>query len=139
MNLFVDSSGWIALFDSNDKYYQLASKAMTSLQGEIVNFLTSDYVVDESLTYLRKKTGHHVATRFGQWVLSAQHIKFVHVDEAVWQAGWEMFQAYEDKEWAFTDCTSFILMHQHHLWQAFSFDQHFAQAGFQLWPDLPTN
>ena len=104
MNLFVDSSGWIALFDSNDKYYQLASKAMTSLQGEIVNLLTSDYVV-----------------------------------ESVWQAAWEMFQAYEDKEWAFTDCTSFVLMHQHHLWQTFSFDQHFVQAGFQLWPALPTN
>jgi uncharacterized protein len=135
MNLFVDSSGWIALFDSNDKYYQLASKAMNTLQGKVVNFLTSDYVIDESLTYLRKKTGHRVATHFGQWILAAQHIKFIRVDEAVWQAAWEMFQVYDDKEWAFTDCTSFVLMRQLRLWQAFSFDQHFVQAGFQLWPD----
>lgn len=138
MNLFVDSSGWIALFDRYDKYYEAAAKGMASLQGQRVRFLTSDYVFDETLTYLRRKTGHRVAAQFGRWVLTARHVEFVHVDEVVWQAAWEMFQTYDDKEWAFTDCTSFVLMGQHNLWRAFSFDQHFVQAGFQLWPGLNT-
>ena len=139
MNLFVDSSGWIALFDSNDKYHRRASQAVNSLQGKDVNFLTTDYVIDETLTYLRKKTGHLVATRFGQWVLSARHVEFVRIDESAWETAWEMFQVYDDKAWAFTDCTSFVLMRRHNLWRAFSFDQHFVQAGFQLWPSDSTN
>jgi predicted nucleic acid-binding protein len=52
------------------------------------------------------------------------------------EAAWEMFQAYEDKEWSFTDCTSFVLMQRRQLYLAFSFDYHFKQAGFQLWPTL---
>jgi predicted nucleic acid-binding protein len=56
------------------------------------------------------------------------------IDDEVWETAWEMFQAYRDKEWSFTDCTSFVLMQQHHLWQVFAFDHHFEQAGFQLWP-----
>ena len=47
-----------------------------------------------------------------------------------------MFQRYDDKQWAFTDCTSFVLMRQNNLHRAFAFDYHFAQAGFQLWPGM---
>lgn len=45
-----------------------------------------------------------------------------------------MFQAYEDKQWSSTDCTSFVLMQRRLLYLAFSFDHHFEEAGFQLWP-----
>lgn len=134
MNLFVDSSGWIALFDSNDKYYTRSKNALEKLEGLPVHMVTSDYVFDEAVTYLRYKTGHHVATRFGQWLLTAKHVEMIRINEQVWMDAWKMFQAYDDKEWAFTDCTSFVLMRQHNLWQAFTFDHHFEQAGFQLWP-----
>jgi predicted nucleic acid-binding protein len=45
-----------------------------------------------------------------------------------------MFRRYDDKAWAFTDCTRFVVMRQMGLMQAFAFDDHFEQAGFQLWP-----
>jgi predicted nucleic acid-binding protein len=47
-----------------------------------------------------------------------------------------MFQQYDDKQWAFTDCTSFMLMRQHNLHRAFAFDHCFEQSGFQLWPGM---
>ncbi|MEJ2750029.1 MAG: PIN domain-containing protein [Anaerolineae bacterium] len=135
MNLFADSSGWVALFDKSDKYHRAASTSFRQLEGQSVIIQTSDYVFDEAVTLLLKQSGHGAATRFGLWLLAAKNVHIVHVDEIVWQTAWEMFQTYNDKEWTFTDCTSFVLMRQRHLWQAFSFDQHFVQAGFQLWPD----
>jgi predicted nucleic acid-binding protein len=86
------------------------------------------------LTYIQHNYGRHNALRYGRWVLTTEFVKIYHISESVWQDAWKMFQAYGDKEWAFTDCTSFVLMRQHNLWQSFTFDHHFEQAGFQLWP-----
>lgn len=136
MRLFVDSSGWIALFANVDKYYQLATRAFNQIKGSSTQLITSDYVIDESLTYIQRNYGRHNALRFGRWVLTTDLVKIHHIDEVLWRDAWHMFQIYDDKEWAFTDCTSFVLMRQHNLWQAFTFDHHFEQAGFQLWPKV---
>ncbi len=135
MSLFVDSSAWIGLFADNDKYHQLASQAFSTFNADPILF-TSDYVIDETLTHILITYGRQNALRFGRWVLSTPHVEIFRVDEAVWQAAWDMFQSYEDKQWAFTDCTSFVLMHQHNLHRVFTFDHHFEQAGFQLWPGM---
>lgn len=35
-----------------------------------------------------------------------------------------------DKGWGLTDCTSFVVMEQEQITEAFTSDQHFEQAGF---------
>lgn len=134
MSLFVDASGWIALFSAADKYHAAASLAFRSLQTTPRRLVTSDYVLDETLTYLRLTFDHPTAVRFGRWVSAAAYVETIWIDDALWQDAWRMFQSYADKRWSFTDCTSFVLMRQHGLYHAFAFDRHFQQAGFQLWP-----
>jgi predicted nucleic acid-binding protein len=134
MRFFVDTSGWIALVDRQDAHYaDLAAEGRT-LQDQRVRLITSDYVLDEALTHLRARLSHKVATDFGRLALSSTNVEIVRVDEEVWAAAWEIFQAYSDKHWSFTDCTSFAIMRQRNLAQALAFDRHFIQAGFQLWP-----
>lgn len=134
MRLFVDTSGWVALFYRDDKYHASASRAFRLVTSQRNFFFTTDYVLDETITHLRYACGHEIAVQFGKWVLDAQYITKIRIDEALWVQAWNMFQLYNDKEWALTDCTSFVVMKQKQLWQAFTFDHHFAQAGFQLWP-----
>ena len=136
MTLFVDSSAWIGLFGTGDKYHQLASRFFKQLGTQPQRLVTSDYIIDETLTHLLVTYGHHIALQFGRWVLSASFIDKIRIDEEMWQAAWGMFQSYDDKQWAFTDCTSFVLMRQHNMHRAFAFDRHFEQAGFQLWPGM---
>lgn len=136
MKYFVDTSGWVALFDASDKYHPHAVNGFNGLLGTPVNFLTSDYIFDETITLLLQRGGQNQAVRFGNWMLNADNIDLLYIHEDVWKTAWEMFQSYEDKEWAFTDCTSFVLMRQHSLHQAFTFDHHFEQAGFKLWPGM---
>ena len=133
MRLFVDASAWIALFDADDKYNRTASAGLSTIRDQ-VQLVTSDYVLDETLTYLLYDCGKLVAVKCGKWIQNARFIDILRIDEAIWQEAWKMFRAYDDKAWAFTDCTSFVLMQQTKLYRAFTFDQHFAQAGFQLWP-----
>ena len=42
----------------------------------------------------------------------------------------ELFRARADKQWSFTDCTSFTVMARLRLRHALAFDEHFLQAGF---------
>ncbi len=134
MKLFIDTSGWIALFDRSDKYHAIAAQNWQRLRQEPVELFTSDYVHDETITHLLYKCGRHVAMEYGRWLLSTTSVTFVHIDQETWRLAWDFFQTYEDKSWAFTDCTSFVVMQQHQVWKAFTFDHHFEQAGFQLWP-----
>ncbi len=134
MRLFVDSSAWTALFNPRDKYFSQARQAMQSIAGQDAEFVTTDYVLDETLTNLQSGYGHNVAEDFGVWVLQKKNIHIERITEAIWNAAWAMFQQYDDKDFSFTDCTSFVVMRQLKLREAFTFDHHFEQMGFRLWP-----
>ena len=99
--------GWIALSARGDKFYDVAARSFGAIRDEPLHLITSDYVLDESLTHLQRHFGHQGAVQFGRWILGNDRVEVTRVDEEIWEAAWEMFQAYEDKEWSFTDCTSF--------------------------------
>lgn len=132
--VFVDASGWIALHNRRDNHHAAAVAAFRSLAETPVRLITSDYVVDEALTHVRSWSGHAEAVRFGELVRDHPLIEWVDVDPANWSAAWEIFVRYDDRAFSFTDCTSFAIMRQRTLLDAFAFDQHFAQMGFRLWP-----
>ena len=134
MKLFVDSSAWTALFNQRDKYYVQARRAMQSIAGQDVEFVTTDYVLDETLTNLQSGASHAVAEGFGIWVLKQNNIQIEHITEAIWDDAWALFRRYDDKDFSFTDCTSFVVMQQHKMRDVFGFDHHFEQMNFRLWP-----
>lgn len=44
------------------------------------------------------------------------------------------FFRYRDKDFSFTDCTSFVVMKERRLRSALTCDRHFRQAGFEMLP-----
>lgn len=134
--LFADTSGWDSIVDKSDKYHLALADTLRDFQEQRISILTSDYVLDETLTHLLKATGHRSARDFGRWILQSAQVEVARIDDELWNAAWEMFQTFDDNEWSFTDCTSFVLMQRRQLFVAFSFDHHFRQAGFRLWPNI---
>ena len=134
MNLFADTSGWIALFNLRDKYHFRAREGIRTLETQEVEFVTTDYVLAEKISHLMNGVNHSAAIKFGNWVLSQPHVRILHLSESLWDEAWLFFQQYDDKEFAFTDCASFVVMSQLKLRDAFTFDHHFEQMGFRLWP-----
>jgi len=134
MKVFVDTSAWAAYYDPSDRWHAIAVSAIRRSVHARVTFVTTDYVMDETLTLLLMHAGRGLAIQFGESVQQSRNVERVHVDPATWDEAWQMFRRYEDKRWAFTDCTSFSVMRQWGLQRAFSFDRHFEQAGFTLWP-----
>jgi len=135
MRLFGDSSAWLAFFDQRQREHALLRRTVSELSRQSLVIYVTDYIIDETLTLLLARAGHSAAVTCGDWLLQSPLVKLVRIDSDQWNAAWAMFRRYTDKGFSFTDCTSFVVMHQHKLVDAFSFDHHFEQMGFQLWPD----
>jgi hypothetical protein len=134
MKLFVDTSGWMALYNPRDQFHVRARQAVSELAGRAVQLITTDYVLDETLTGLQTRYSGEAARQFGAWALQERNLKIDYIAEEVWQGAWEVFEKFDDQNFSFTDCTSFVRMRQLKLYEAFTFDQHFKQMGFKLWP-----
>ena len=87
-------------------------------------------MLDESYTIIRLRAGHRVAVEFGEEVRSSRLVRVEYLTPDAIEAAWVLFKRYGDKDFSFTDCTSFVLMRELRLAEALAFDGHFTQAGF---------
>ena len=139
MRVFVDTGGWIAIVAGADRYHQAAAECYESLLHQKSQFITSDYVIDEAVTRVRYDLGHKVAIRLLDLLAEAEEgeaLQVSRVDEPIWEAAEEVFRKYDDQEFSFTDCTSFVLARTVEVDVVFGFDRHFAIHGFRVVPSI---
>ncbi|NIP67085.1 PIN domain-containing protein [Candidatus Bathyarchaeota archaeon] len=137
MRLFIDTSAFLALEDENDKEHGEALGYRERLRREETGFravYTSNYVLDEILTLLRLKLGHRAAVVLGENLKRSKILRTLRVTPQIEDQAWNIFKKYDDKDFSFTDCTSFALMEREAISVAFAFDEHFQQYGFQMVP-----
>ncbi len=132
MRLFVDTSAWLALNDRNDQYYSRAAAKSTDIKRHRIELITSEYILDESITLIRYRVSHQAAVIFGNSLLNSNIVRIEDVTTEDRFKAWEMFKKFEDKELSFTDCTSFVLMKNLRLQKVFTFDDHFRQMRFEM-------
>ena len=130
--LFVDSSGWVAFFVANDKNHEKAIKIFEDLKKSKMDVYTSDYIIDETITTILARGNHNQSVFAGEALFASEIIKIVYVGPNYFQKAWDLYKKYKDKEFSFTDVTSFIIMKSFNIGKAFSFDQEFEQAGFEV-------
>lgn len=96
--------------------------------------ITTDYIFDEVMTVLLVRGNKDIAIRAGKAIIEDPNIEILRIDEELFNEAWEMFQNFKDKEWSFTDCTSYALMKKLNIQVGVSFDRHFRQFGVQVVP-----
>lgn len=96
--------------------------------------MTSDYIIDETLTRIGYAVGHQEAVEWGKDILASKVVEKSEAGKEIFGLAWELFETYEDKKLSFTDCTSFALMKKRSIEKAFSFDEDFERMGFRLFP-----
>ena len=132
--LFVDTAGWMACADGSDRAHRKAAAVRDSwLEGGGL-FVTSDYVADETLTLLRIRLGIDAAEAWWRQVDGSSRVRWEYISLARADKARGLFFRYRDKDFSFTDCTSFILMRELKLREALTTDHHFLQAGFGIKP-----
>ncbi len=132
--LFVDTAGWMAMADAGDPAHKAcrSSRDRWLRTGGIL--ISSDYVLDESLTLIRRRLGLRAARAWWDQVETSGRLRWEWIGPARVDRARDWFFRWDDKEFSFTDCTSFVLMRELRLRLALTTDAHFRQAGFQVVP-----
>jgi predicted nucleic acid-binding protein len=128
--VLVDSAGFLALWNAADEHHAASVRLQRRLARQRRRFVTTDYVVDETVTLLLIRHSHDAATDFLDSVLSSRAINLEWVDSERFGRAADLFRRHADKQWSFTDCVSFALMRELDIREAFTTDHHFSQAGF---------
>ncbi len=124
--IFVDSGAWFASVIATDPDHAAAAIWLATNREPL---LTTDYVVDETLTLLRARGQSQIAAAIGA-ALFDESLAVLHYctkDEIL--LAWNTFRQFSDKDWSFTDCLSKVVMEKLAIRTAFAFDKHFYQFG----------
>jgi len=128
--VFIDTGAWIAIADSNDQYSNEASQLYTGLILKRTQLVTSDLVLVETYNLLLKTIGNKATVNFSAKLKAIPFLKVLSITQHDWERAWKILEKYSDKDFSFTDCTSFALMERLKIRTAFTFDSHFIQYGF---------
>ena len=129
-DVFMDSAGFLALWDAGDEHHEDAVRLQNELVSKRRRFLTTDYVVDETVTLLLVRHSHAAAVDFLEAIERSEALYLEWIGAVRFQAASTCFRKHADKEWSFTDCVSFAIMRELQIREAFTTDHHFKQAGF---------
>jgi predicted nucleic acid-binding protein len=124
--IFVDTGAWFALFVPGSVGHDPARAWMS---GNHDALLTTDYVIDETLTLLRARRQPEAALAAGRAFFETRAVQIHYVSNIDVYNAWEVFSRFADKDWSFTDCTSKVVIEKFGISKAFTFDHHFRQFG----------
>ncbi|MFP4585597.1 MAG: type II toxin-antitoxin system VapC family toxin [Desulfococcaceae bacterium] len=135
--IFVDTWAWYALADRKDSDHEIANRANLDLLDHGCTFVTTNYVISESVTLIRYKLRHDTALDFWDKILHLVEsglLHYVRVTQKQEMEAKNIFARFSDQDFSFADCGSFAVMREHNITHAFTGDHHFATLGFQLIP-----
>jgi predicted nucleic acid-binding protein len=125
--IFVDTSAWFARYVPTDPDYAAARGVILATRSE--SLVTSDFMLDETVTLLQARGEHERAKELGRRILEQSICRMAWVLESDVLKAWNVFSTHCSKGWSFTDCTSLVVMQRLDIKTACSFDAHFRQFG----------
>jgi predicted nucleic acid-binding protein len=138
--IFVDTGAWVALEDKRDSQHAAAIKLKQDLLLTQTRLITSNFILDETLTLLLLDVGYMHTVRFKRLLdglIRNNAVALFHITPDLETEAWGVFVRFNrDKRWSFTDCTSKVLLERLGVIEVFSFDHHFEQMGFVRKPFL---
>ena len=129
LTIFIDTSFIIALINERDQYHTQALD-LSDLYIDQALAITDAVLLEiaNSLARRYKNEAIEVIEQF----LNSEDVEVIRLTPAIFDRAFELYKTRPDKEWGLVDCVSFIVMQDRHIQEVLTFDQHFAQAGFQI-------
>jgi uncharacterized protein len=130
--VFVDSGAWIALALSRDPLHAQAREQWDLLQGAGAQLHTSVPVVIETFTFIDRNANRDVALAWREAIYRPGAVRLLPCELRDLDQSWEYFRRADLHKLSAVDATSFAIMKRTRIRLAYSFDHHFAVAGFRL-------
>ncbi len=126
--VFVDTSAILALLVASDEVHALARAAFTRLSSRQAPLLTTSYVLVETYALLSRRLGIAAVSSFRADF--APLLRVVWVEETLHERALDEFLKRSSKTLSLVDVTSFLVMRERSIDEAFAYDRHFDREGF---------
>lgn len=129
---FADTSWWVAWALPADGRHRDAVEMISKVK-KTEQVLTTNHVLGECWTFLRRKDSHNASVAFLDAIeaLSDRGRLVVHaVTPDQEEKAWVWLRRHDERSYSFVDSTSFQVMRDRRLQEALAFDQDFSAAGF---------
>ncbi|MBI4402557.1 MAG: PIN domain-containing protein [Deltaproteobacteria bacterium] len=132
--IFIDTGAFVARYLGGDQFHKHAIEFWTQLENTGESCSTSNFVLDETLTLLARRSTYRFAAERGTSLFTSRILQILRPDADDEMNALDVFTRYSEHRLSFTDCISFALMRKHKIRVTFSFDQHFRHLGFKVLP-----
>jgi uncharacterized protein len=129
--VFVDTSGFIALFSRDDANHLRAESLVTAAIESRLRLITSNLVLAEMHRLLLFRAGSRAAATALDKITQSPSVVVEHSSEAHFRRARAWLDELEDQVITLTDATSFAIMESIRCRVALTFDRDFWIAGFQ--------
>lgn len=128
MKVFLDTSAFIAYFVKQDTHHEKVINKYNFYRKNKALFLTSNYIVDELLTWFSSHQTKHfteVLIEALEGVATEGEIKTLYVDELIANKAVPIFLKFADHKISFTDATTYVLYKDFAIDEIFTLDADF--------------
>lgn len=130
MSVYVDTSAFLAVINADDRFHAPAQRRWVQLIESGTPVFCNNYVLVETLAILQNRLGLDAVIAFQHDVVPVLVILWV--DEDLHRQAVSALLAAQRRRLSLVDCASFESMRRAGLRQAFAFDAHFEQQGFEV-------
>lgn len=131
--MFVDTGGFIAKEIAGDQFHATARNAWAEVVEKGVRLVSSEHILDESITLIARRSNYAFAAQWGLDALDSG-IEWLPTAPEDLAKALGLMRKFADQGVSFTDCLSAAMMRRLGLRRVFGFDRHFEAMGFDVWP-----
>ncbi len=125
----VDSSAFLALEDQSAREHPRTVQSMQHLVRRGFGLLTTNFLFDEAYTLILSRLGRARAVTWGLKLKESTLVQLMRVTDEHEDLAWKIILAHEDKEYSYTDATSFAVASSLGIVDVLTLDRHFLQFG----------
>jgi uncharacterized protein len=130
--IFIDAGPLLARHHHHDQKHHEALQAWAAVEKSQAICVTSNLVLSEMFTLMGRRMGYKFAADRARAIYFSKKITIFRPSQEEETHAIDLMEKFADQQIGFVDCVSFIMMRRRKIQTAFSFDRHFALAGFEL-------
>lgn len=134
MNIFIDTSAFLAVLDGSDRNHKAANPFWARIIREEEVLICHNYILVETSAVLLRRIGMKAVHVFEQDIIPVLHI--IWMTKEVHSAAVSAHLMATRRSLSLVDCVSFEVMHRTGVRKVFAFDRHFKDYGYEIHPPL---
>lgn len=139
MKIFIDTGAFIAYFIKQESFHEEVVKRYTFYRQQNAIFLTSNYVLDELLTWFGSHQTKALTEKLIgglQFMIEEKQLGVLYIDSVIAKKAQEVLLKFFEHKISFTDATTYILYKDFKVDEIFTLDSDFRKMRATISPNI---